>query len=152
MTKKALFLVILSIACPLPREMTTVYLTVASNVHHFLQIFQVFDITNLMDSRFLRFCSALYTIETIRGYDRNHLIFGPRFDRPSGTPDWIIEIAGEYFDVLLCNRFITSEIVEKDLAHWHNLSGRPILICDHRSNSRIKEMNLFNLEDVRVSQ
>lgn len=70
------------------------------------------------------------TIEAIRRYDRNHLIFGPRFDRPSGTPDWIIEIAGEYFDVLLCNRFITSEIVEKDLAQWHNLSGRPILISD----------------------
>ena len=42
------------------------------------------------------------TAEAIRRYDRNHLIFGPRFDRPSGTPDWIIEIAGEYFDVLLC--------------------------------------------------
>jgi len=70
------------------------------------------------------------TIEAIRRYDRNHLIFGPRFDRPSGTPDWIIEVAGEYFDVLLCNRFITSEIVEKDLARWHKLSGRPILISD----------------------
>jgi len=70
------------------------------------------------------------TTEAIRRYDRKHLIFGPRFDGPAGTPDWIIEIAGEYFDVLLCNRFLSSEIVEKDLARWHKLSRRPILISD----------------------
>ncbi|MGD9858203.1 MAG: hypothetical protein AB7U20_24955 [Planctomycetaceae bacterium] len=66
----------------------------------------------------------------IRRYDPHHLLFGPRFGHPSETPDWLIVLAGEYFDVILCNRFVTAEEVENDLSRWHRLSGRPILIAD----------------------
>jgi len=74
MDKKQFFLAALSIAFPLPREMTTVYLTGASNVHHFLQIFQVFDITNLTDSRFLRFCALFDLLVLARLYGLSPLI------------------------------------------------------------------------------
>jgi len=73
------------------------------------------------------------TTNAIRRYDQNHLIFGPRFNRPSGkppTPDWIIKIAGEYFDVILVNLFVRPEEITTDMKRWHKLSGRPILLAD----------------------
>ena len=70
------------------------------------------------------------TTESIRRYDPHHMIFGPRFGSSSETPDWLLKLAGEYFDVLLCNRYLTIEQVRTDLAHWHRTSGRPILISD----------------------
>lgn len=66
----------------------------------------------------------------IRQYDPNHLIFGPRFGNPADTPDWLIELAGKHFDVILCNRFVTGQEVAVGLARWHELSKRPILIAD----------------------
>jgi hypothetical protein len=70
------------------------------------------------------------TTEAIRRYDPNHLIFGPRFGRPDQEPEWLLEMAGEFFDVILMNRFVTPEQVEVDLKRWHELTGRPILISD----------------------
>ena len=70
------------------------------------------------------------TTRAIRRYDSNHLIFGPRFGRPKDMPDWLLKLAGEYFDVLLMNRYVTAEQVKTELARWHELSGRPVLISD----------------------
>ena len=70
------------------------------------------------------------TTAAIRRYDPNHLLFGPRFGRPADTPDWLIELAGEYFDVILSNRYVTAQQVAEDLGRWHALSGKPILISD----------------------
>ena len=70
------------------------------------------------------------TTQAIRRYDGNHLIFGPRFDRPSEVPDWLLKLAGEYFDVLLMNRYLRAQQVRTDLARWHEMTGRPVLISD----------------------
>ena len=70
------------------------------------------------------------TTQAIRRYDPNHMIFGPRFENPPNTPDWTIEIAGEYFDVILCNLFVTPEDIETKLSEWHKRSTRPILLSD----------------------
>jgi hypothetical protein len=70
------------------------------------------------------------TTQAIRRYDPNHLIFGPRFGLPAEEPDWLLKLAGEYFDVLLMNRYVTPEQVRTDLARWHELTGRPVLISD----------------------
>jgi hypothetical protein len=70
------------------------------------------------------------TAAAIRRYDRNHMIFGPRFDRPPNTPDWIVRIAGEYFDAILCNLYVTPEQVAAAVAEWHRVSGRPVIISD----------------------
>lgn len=70
------------------------------------------------------------TTDAIRRYDRNHLIFGPRFGRSDEMPDWLLKLAGEYFDVLLMNRFLTPEQVRTDLARWNDLTGKPVLISD----------------------
>ena len=70
------------------------------------------------------------TTDAIRRYDGNHLIFGPRFGRPDEMPDWLLKLTGEYFDVLLMNRYVTPEQVRTDLARWHELTGKPVLISD----------------------
>ncbi len=66
--------------------------------------------------------------EAIRRYDPNHLIFGPRFN--SNTPEWVVEIAGEYFDVIQCNWFVTAEDAKTVLKDWSEIAGRPTLISD----------------------
>ncbi len=68
------------------------------------------------------------TTGAIRRYDPNHLIFGPRFNQD--IPGWVIEIAGEFVDVLLCNWFVTAESAATDLAEWDRLANRPVLISD----------------------
>jgi len=91
------------------------------------------DLNNPSDlEKLQRIVSRYFEVVTgaIRKYDPNHLIFGPRFGHPSETPDWLIELAGRHFDVILCNRFVTEREVAADLAKWHELSKRPILIAD----------------------
>ena len=70
------------------------------------------------------------TTRAIRRYDSNHLIFGPRFRVGPETPEWIIALAGEYFDALLANNFVGIDQLDGQLARWHELSGRPIVISD----------------------
>ena len=70
------------------------------------------------------------TTRAIRRYDKNHMLFGPRFRPGPSSPDWLIKIAGEYFDVLLCNNFVPLEEFAGGPDHWHALTGRPILIAD----------------------
>ncbi len=70
------------------------------------------------------------TTGAIRRYDANHMIFGPRFNKPGGTPEWAIEMAGEFFDVLLCNWFVTEDSAAVDLRRWSEMTGRPTLISD----------------------
>jgi hypothetical protein len=41
-----------------------------------------------------------------------------------------LKLAGEFFDVILMNRYMTPEEVQTDLARWHELTGRPVMISD----------------------
>ena len=70
------------------------------------------------------------TTEAIRRYDRDHLLFGPRFRPGPETPDWLIKIAGEFFDVLLCNNFVPLEKFASGPDRWHEITGRPVLMAD----------------------
>lgn len=70
------------------------------------------------------------TTQAIRTYDPNHMIFGPRFGRPKEVPDWLLKLAGEYFDVLLMNRYVTARQVQTELKRWNDLTGRPVMISD----------------------
>ena len=70
------------------------------------------------------------TTDAIRRYDPNHLIFGPRFKPGPDSPDWLITLAGEFFDVLLCNNFVPLKKFALGPDRWYLLTGRPILIAD----------------------
>jgi hypothetical protein len=75
-------------------------------------------------------CYFDITTKAIRRYDKNHMLFGPRFRPGPSSPDWLIKIAGEYFDVLLCNNFVPLEKFPGGPDHWHALTGRPVIIAD----------------------
>ena len=67
----------------------------------------------------------------IKQYDPHHLILGHRFNQPPDTPDWCLEIAADYTDAILANWWIPDlASVRNVLGHWHNLTGKPILISD----------------------
>ena len=70
------------------------------------------------------------TTKAIRRYDKNHMLFGPRFRPGPACPDWLMKIAGEYFDVLLCNNFVPLKKFAGGPDHWHAITSRPILIAD----------------------
>ena len=70
------------------------------------------------------------TTQAIRRYDKNHLLFGPRFRPAPENPDWLIKMAGEFFDVLLCNNFVPLKKFAAGPDHWYRLTGRPVLIAD----------------------
>ena len=69
--------------------------------------------------------------EAIKRYDTNHMILGNRFARPPDTPDWYLEIAKDYTDVILANWWMSDlGSVQDTLDHWHKLTGKPILVSD----------------------
>ena len=69
--------------------------------------------------------------ESIRRYDSHHMILGNRFNSPSGTVDWCLEIAKDYVDVILANWWMSDLAgVTGTLDRWHELTGKPILIAD----------------------
>ena len=70
------------------------------------------------------------THKAIRRYDTNHMILGPRFNRLGMTPEWAVEMAGEFFDVLMCNSFITADEAASVLKKWSEMTSRPTLISD----------------------
>jgi len=91
------------------------------------------DLENEADASKLKDIVRRYfqvTTESIRRYDREHMVFGPRFDKPGLTPEWIIGTAGEFFDVLLCNWFVTEDDAATVLKSWSEMTGRPTLISD----------------------
>ncbi|MHC4143808.1 MAG: hypothetical protein ACYSUD_03415 [Planctomycetota bacterium] len=91
------------------------------------------DLNNDADLRKLKRIVRRYfdvTTEAIRRYDKNHMLFGPRFRPGPSTPDWLIEIASGFFDVLLCNNFVPLKKFPGSPDRWYALTGRPILIAD----------------------
>ena len=67
----------------------------------------------------------------IKQYDPHHLILGHRFNQSPDTPNWCLEIAADYTDAILANWWIPDlTSVGNVLDHWHNLTGKPILISD----------------------
>jgi len=73
-----------------------------------------------------------YTLlhEAIRHYDKNHLIFGDRYDGKLGIPGWLLETMIPTVDVLSIQYYAPWEDVAQDLARWHALCGKPILLAD----------------------
>jgi len=70
---------------------------------------------------------------SIRRYDRNHLILGDRYDGNRDIPEFILEVAKETMDVLSIQYFPNSlsfEDMKEKFARWHKITGKPILLAD----------------------
>ena len=71
------------------------------------------------------------THDAIRRYDKNHLILGDRYEAGRPIADEVIQAAKPYVDVLSFQHFSTPEKVAENLDHWHQKTGKPVLLADH---------------------
>jgi len=80
---------------------------------------------------FLRLIAETYfrtTTETLRLYDRNHMILGCR-TVGTGTPEAVLEVMGKYVDVFSVN-FYTFDLPEEWLERTYKRMGKPVLITE----------------------
>jgi hypothetical protein len=71
------------------------------------------------------------THDAIRRYDPHHLILGDRYEAGRPIADEVIEAALPFVDVLSFQHFAAPEKVAANLTHWHEKTGRPVLLADH---------------------
>ena len=79
-----------------------------------------------------RLASRYYQVthDAIRRYDPHHLILGDRYEMNAPLPAEVVEAAAPYVDVLSFQDFAPVERIRADLAHWHETSGKPVLLAD----------------------
>lgn len=71
------------------------------------------------------------THDAIRRYDKHHLILGDRYEAARPLADEVIEAALPYVDVLSFQHFAPADKVAANLTHWHQKTGKPVLLADH---------------------
>lgn len=83
-----------------------------------------------MDAYLEHFCDELFKVctETIRKYDTNHMIWGPRLI--FWAPDPVIKSAGKYFDAIAFDWY-GYEVFEDKYEHYQELaSNKPFLMTE----------------------
>ncbi len=81
------------------------------------------------------------THDAIRRYDKNHLIFGDRYEAKQPIADEVVEAALPYVDVLSFQHFAPPAQVTANLNHWHQKTGKPVLLADHAMQFRDADGN-----------
>lgn len=71
------------------------------------------------------------THDAIRRYDKHHLILGDRYEAKEPIADEVIQAALPYVDVLSFQHFAPADKVAANLTHWHQKTGKPVLLADH---------------------
>lgn len=79
------------------------------------------------------------THDAIRRYDKNHLILGDRYEAAKLIAEEVVQAALPYVDVLSFQHFATPEPVSRNLAHWHEKTGKPVLLADHADVIRLPD-------------
>lgn len=70
------------------------------------------------------------THDAIRRYDKNHLIFGDRYEAARPLSEEVIMAASPYVDILSFQHFAPPKKIAENLNYWHNLTGKPTLMAD----------------------
>lgn len=84
----------------------------------------------------LRDLATIYyrtTHDAIRRYDPHHLILGDRYEAGRPIADEVIAAALPFVDVLSFQHFAPPAKVAANLSHWHEKTGKPVLLVDHAS-------------------
>lgn len=79
------------------------------------------------------------THDSIRRYDKHHLILGDRYEAAKPIADEVIAAALPYVDVLSFQHFAPAGKVADNLNHWHNKTGKPVLLADHAIQIRERD-------------
>ncbi|MCX7826539.1 MAG: agarase, partial [Verrucomicrobiae bacterium] len=88
--------------------------------------------TNAGRAELHRLATQYYRIthDAIRRYDKHHLILGDRYEAKAPLPEEVVRAALPLVDVLSFQHFGKPAQVKADLARWHELTGRPVLLAD----------------------
>ncbi len=78
------------------------------------------------------------THDSIRRYDKNHLIFGDRYEANRPIASEVIEAALPYVDILSFQHFNQPETIVTNLRNWHEQTGKPTLLADFGHNENIE--------------
>ncbi len=70
------------------------------------------------------------THDAVRRYDKNHLIFGDRYEAKAPLPEEVVGAAIPYVDVLSFQCFGNADVVNEKLGYWGKLTDRPVLLAD----------------------
>ena len=70
------------------------------------------------------------THDAIRRYDKNHLIFGDRYEAKAPLPEEVVRAAMPYVDILSFQCFGNADVVNEKLGYWGKLTDRPVLLAD----------------------
>lgn len=70
------------------------------------------------------------THDAIRRYDKNHLIFGDRYEARKLLAKEVIMAAAPYIDVLSFQHFAKPLQINTNLNYWHDLTGLPTILAD----------------------
>ncbi|HCN30715.1 MAG TPA: agarase [Verrucomicrobiales bacterium] len=79
------------------------------------------------------------THDAIRRYDKHHLILGDRYEAREPIADEVIAAALPYVDVLSFQHFAPPDQVAANLTHWHQKTGKPVLVADTSAQIREKD-------------
>ena len=71
------------------------------------------------------------THDSIRRYDKHHLILGDRYEASAPIAEEVVRAALPYVDVLSFQHFKQPHEVAANLRKWHDLTGKPVLLADH---------------------
>jgi len=75
-----------------------------------------------------RYYSLLH--EAVRRHDKNHLIFGDRYEANAFLPEEVVSEAVPYIDVFSLQCFGSLEIKREAIAYWGSTTGLPVLLAD----------------------
>jgi len=83
----------------------------------------------------------------IRRYDKNHMFFGDRLStsgrRMAGLPDELIQVTGEYVDVVTVQFFGDPwEVQQPHFRRWHELTNKPLMNMDSERADNRKRVEL----------
>ena len=88
------------------------------------------------------------TQDSIRRYDKNHLIFGDRYEANKLIAPEVIKAAVPYIDALSFQHFAPVAKIAENLNHWHGETGLPTLLadCSHTFKNKETGCEIHNTE------
>jgi hypothetical protein len=90
--------------------------------------------------------------DAIRRYDKQHLIFGDRYEGRGRMAKEVLQAAKPYVDALSFQYFGTPENIQKDLTYWSETIGMPTLLADSGKHIKVSDDSPVKTHDVKVYQ
>ena len=84
------------------------------------------------------------THDAIRRYDKNHLIFGDRYEASEPLAKEVLLAARPYVDAFTFQHFAPPEDIKRNLESWHEMTGMPVMVADSSPIRRLPDGSLMH--------